>query len=100
MPIDRRHEWPAVKSFAAGLACAMVSDSLKAYTAVLAEAARRGRIFIDYLRNDRSATAYSLRGRTGTPVRHAARLGVTDDLEPTSFGLASVPALVRTRSDP
>ena len=71
VPIERRHDWAEAKAFAGGIARAMQADSPERYTAVLSKAARKGRIFIDYLRNDRTATAvasYSLRGRASAPV--------------------------------
>ena len=71
VPIERRHGWPAAKRFAAALARAMAAESPGLYTAKLAKAARKGRIFIDYLRNEDGATAiasYSLRARGGATV--------------------------------
>ena len=78
VPIERRHGWPAAKRFAAGLAKAMAADSPELYTAKLAKAARTGRIFIDYLRNEDGATAvasYSLRARARCHRGHAGELG-------------------------
>ena len=60
-----------VRSFAQGFAQAMVSADPQHYVAVASKAQRKGRIFIDYLRNGRGATAiasYSLRARAGAPV--------------------------------
>ena len=81
VPIARRHAWPEAKAFAGGVARAMQADSPKHYTAVLAKAARKGRVFVDYLRNGRTATAvasYSLRGRARGAGGDAAGLGRGD----------------------
>jgi bifunctional non-homologous end joining protein LigD len=63
--------WEAFRVFAAETARAMAADSPDRYTAKAAKAERGGRIFIDYLRNGRGATAiapYSSRNRPGAPV--------------------------------
>ena len=70
VPILPDQEWPAVKAFCAAFAKAAVHDTPERYTANLAKAARRGKIFIDYLRNGRGATAiaaYSPRARANAP---------------------------------
>jgi bifunctional non-homologous end joining protein LigD len=71
VPIQRRHQWPAVKGFARALAERFAENEPERYVATASKAKRKGRIFIDYLRNDRSATAiapYSPRARAGAPV--------------------------------
>lgn len=70
-PLVRRHEWPTVKAFAAAVANRMAEHDPKRYVAKMSKSARKGRIFIDYLRNDRASTAiapYSPRAREGAPV--------------------------------
>jgi len=63
--------WNAVSTFARALAAAMEKDDPRRYVASAARTHRTGRIFIDYLRNGRDATAiapYSTRARPGAPV--------------------------------
>ncbi|RWB72390.1 MAG: DNA ligase D [Mesorhizobium sp.] len=70
-PLTPRAEWPEVKAFASGLAQAVAQTDPSHFTAVLSKAKRKGRIFVDYLRNQRGATAimpYSARSRPGAPV--------------------------------
>jgi bifunctional non-homologous end joining protein LigD len=64
-------DWDTVKAFTARIAVAMAADSPKLYLAKMTKAERKGKIFIDYLRNTREATsvaAYSTRARAGAPV--------------------------------
>ena len=70
-PLTPQAEWPEVKAFASGLAQAVAQTDPSHFTAVLSKAKRKGRIFVDYLRNQRGATAimpYSARSRPGAPV--------------------------------
>jgi bifunctional non-homologous end joining protein LigD len=63
--------WPAVKQFAGELAQEMVAAVPQAYVATMTKAKRTGKIFIDYFRNDYTATAiadYGVRARPGAPV--------------------------------
>ena len=70
-PLRPQAEWPQVKDFAHRLACAVAQNDPNNFTAALPKAQRKGRIFVDYLRNQRGATAvmpYSARARPGAPV--------------------------------
>jgi bifunctional non-homologous end joining protein LigD len=64
-------DWPLVKGFAEALSRAMAADHPSLFTAVSNKERRKGRIYLDYLRNARGASAvasYSLRARPGFPV--------------------------------
>jgi bifunctional non-homologous end joining protein LigD len=70
-PLVPKAEWAEVKSFAHRLAQAVAQSDPDNFTAALPKAQRKGRIFVDYLRNQRGATAvmpYSVRARSGAPV--------------------------------
>jgi bifunctional non-homologous end joining protein LigD len=63
-PIDGA-DWDAAKAFTARIASQMAADSPKLYAAKMAKALRKSKIFIDYFRNSREATAvapFSARG--------------------------------------
>lgn len=71
IPLKPKKSWDEVKAFAKSVAQAMAHDDPSAYIATASKAKRKGKIFIDYLRNSRGATAvspYSTRARTGAPV--------------------------------
>lgn len=60
-----------IKEFTKSLAVRISEDEPDKYLATMSKAKRKGRIFIDYLRNDRGSTAvspYSPRSRKGAPV--------------------------------
>jgi bifunctional non-homologous end joining protein LigD len=71
VPLAGREKWPEVKAFAGSVADEMVAAAPEAYVANMRKAKRAGRIFIDYFRNDYTATAiadYGVRARPGAPV--------------------------------
>jgi len=63
--------WPLVKGFAEAFSKAMAGDAPGLFTAISNKERRKGRIYLDYLRNARGASAvasYSLRARPDFPV--------------------------------
>ena len=96
VPLRRTQGWEAVKSFAKTFAHVIAAAAPERYTATMSKSKRKGRIFIDWLRNERGATAiapYSLRAREGAPVA----VPVTwEELEgmarPAPFGIADMAA--------
>ncbi|WCT75107.1 DNA ligase D [Sphingomonas naphthae] len=71
VPLDASAEWPAVKDFASRFSRALAAAHPDRFTANMKKVERKGRIFLDWLRNQRGATAvlpYSARARANTPV--------------------------------
>ncbi|MBO0903016.1 DNA ligase D [Jiella sonneratiae] len=94
VPLSRRREFPEIKAFAEGFAEAMVRDVPRAYVATMSKAKRKGKIFIDYFRNDHAATSiadYSVRARPGARVAVPLSWEELDALESASaFTMAGV----------
>ncbi len=70
-PIERRVTWGEVADFAHDVADHLEARDAKRYVARAARSARRGRIFVDWLRNTRGATwvaPWSMRARPGAPI--------------------------------
>lgn len=98
VPLTPQAKWPAVKSFAERFARALAQADPERYTANLKKIERKGRIFIDYLRNQRGATAvlpYVARARPGAPV--AVPVGWTelrDIATPQQWSVRDAAALI------
>ena len=71
VPLRRGHDWATHADFAARFARALALAEPDRFVATMSKAKRAGRIFIDWLRNQRGSTAilpYSARARPGAPV--------------------------------
>ena len=105
VPVDRRYGYPQVKAFAKKVAESLAAKTPTRYLTRISKAERRGRIFIDYLRNDATATAvaaYSTRSRAGAPVATPVTWDeLTPALDPAAFNVNTVPArLAKIGGDP
>jgi bifunctional non-homologous end joining protein LigD len=71
VPLSRGHSWDQHRAFAEAMARLMAEDSPARYVANMSKAKRHGKIYVDFLRNQRGATAiapYSTRARKGAYV--------------------------------
>ena len=71
VPLKRTAEWETVKLYSRIVATLLAREEPRRFVAEMSKAKRKGRIFIDWLRNERSATAiapFSIRAREGAPV--------------------------------
>jgi bifunctional non-homologous end joining protein LigD len=83
-PLTPDAKWPEVKDFAQRFAVALATAEPDRFTANMAKTKRKGRIFLDYLRNQRGATAimpYSARAREGAPVSAPIIWDELDEIE-------------------
>ena len=71
VPIQPEHDWPAIKAFAHKFVLEIEKDNPELYLTRMTKAMRKGKIYLDYLRNERGATSiapYSPRARDGAHV--------------------------------
>lgn len=100
-PLVAERPWPEIEAFTQGFAKRLAAQDPQRWVAVMTKARRKGKIFLDYLRNKRTATAimpYSLRARpnasVATPVswRELAKIETAD-----AFSIADV---LKRKGDP
>lgn len=105
VPLNPGCDWDLTKRFAKGFADALAQSEPQRFLATATKALRNKRIFVDYLRNGRGATAvasYSLRGRPGAPVAMPLAWSELPNLKRAdAFTIKDVPGkLKRRRKDP
>ena len=105
VPIQRRTSWDDAKEFCRAVADFMVAAAPDRYIAKMSKAARKGKIFVDYLRNDEGSTAiapFSTRAKPGATVSvpitwEELNAKLTSDY----FNIANLPPrLARMKKDP
>lgn len=92
-------DWPTAKKFAQDVCLAIAAEEPAKYVVNMAKAKRVGRIFLDYLRNDRMSTAVaplSPRGRPGAPVSFPLTWDqVKPGLDPKKYTIRTAPGLLK-----
>jgi len=93
-PIEAKTPWDEAKAFSKGIADAFVKEEPARYIATMTKQKRKGKIFIDYLRNGPGATSvcvYSTRARPGAPVAlPLAWEALERELKPGAFNVKNL----------
>jgi bifunctional non-homologous end joining protein LigD len=99
VPLDQTADWTEVKSFADRFSRAVAEAEPNRFTANIRKVQRKGRIFLDWLRNQRGATAvmpYSARAREGAPVAAPIAWEELDDYDSgAAFSIQDAAELLR-----
>jgi len=99
VPLDPPADWDSVKGFSQGVAEYMARQNPDRLTASMAMRSRNRRVFVDYLRNSRGATAvapYSTRARPSAPVSTPIDWEeLSPEIGPAHYSLSNLPARLR-----
>lgn len=100
-PLDGSAKWDAVKDFAHRFSVALAQAEPEAFTANIRKVERKGRIFLDWLRNQRGSTAimpYSARARPGATVSAPIWWDELDRYKGADFGIRDIDILLQRAS--
>lgn len=105
VPLAAKQDWKEVKAFTRALAEDIARHAPDAFTSKMTKARRVGRIFVDYMRNIRGATAvevYSTRAKDGAPISAPIEWEELDrGIRSDSFNIRNMPARMRNlKKDP
>jgi bifunctional non-homologous end joining protein LigD len=105
VPIERKFGWPAIKGFTKAIAESMAHDDPTRFLANMSKEKRKGRIFVDYLRNDLTSTAvsaFAVRARPGAGVSTPLYWSeLKPSRKPADYNIHSVPErLQKQKTDP
>jgi bifunctional non-homologous end joining protein LigD len=92
-PLAPKRDWEEVRAWAEAFAHAMAADAPKKYTSIMSKARRKDRVFIDYLRNARTATAvvsYSTRAKEHAPVATPLEWHELPEIDPSAFTMRTI----------
>ena len=104
VPIKPKLQWKQVHAATSKIASALAKTGPDTFVTVMGERNRKRRIFIDFHRNARSATAvaaYSLRARPHLPASTPIAWADLESIDsPEDLNYSSLPALLTTTGDP
>jgi bifunctional non-homologous end joining protein LigD len=104
VPVEPRLDWQETKAFTKSVAESIVRHEPDRYVATMSKAKRKGKVFVDYLRSSRGASAicvYSTRRRAGAPVSTPLSWDELGRIRSDYFSVRNLPARLRAlRRDP
>jgi bifunctional non-homologous end joining protein LigD len=102
-PLRAITEWPQIKDFCHAFADRLEATQPERFTANIRKVARKGRMFVDYLRNERGSTAiapFSTRARKGCPVAVPIGWNELDDFDRANSFTLELAAARAQEKDP
>ncbi len=103
IPLEPVHTWDEVKGFARSVALKLEREQPRRFVSSMSKSKRRGKIFLDYVRNSRGSTTvapYSPRARAGAPVSMPiAWDALSPAVKPDGFTIRNAPEQLRSRTN-